>query len=64
MAPASTPTDRLWSISDVSEFLGVPVATIYRWRHRGTGPQSIRIGRHLRFRPADVTHWVDQQAAA
>ena len=26
-------TPRLWSIHDVSAFIGVPVATIYQWRY-------------------------------
>ena len=26
-------TDRLWSIRDVSAFLGVPVGTLYQWRY-------------------------------
>lgn len=29
------PVDRLWSIDEVSYFLGVPVATLYYWRCRG-----------------------------
>ncbi len=31
----TTPIARLWTIGDVSEFLGVPVNTLYQWRHRG-----------------------------
>ena len=41
---------RLWSIHDVSSFIGVPVATIYQWRVRGDGPPAMRLGRHLRGR--------------
>jgi hypothetical protein len=25
-------------ITDLSEMLGVPVHTLYRWRHKGEGP--------------------------
>ena len=44
----------LWRISDVSAFLGVPVATLYQWRHLGVGPKAYRLGKHLRYRQADV----------
>jgi hypothetical protein len=30
--------DRLWSVEDVSEYLGVPVKTLYQWKWRGEGP--------------------------
>jgi predicted DNA-binding transcriptional regulator AlpA len=54
--------ERLWTPEDVSEFLGgVPVATLYQWRHKGTGPKSRRVGRHLRYKPQDVRDWLDQQ---
>jgi hypothetical protein len=43
--------DRQWTPEDVSVFLGVPVPTLYQWRHRGVGPKSRRVGRHLRTSP-------------
>jgi excisionase family DNA binding protein len=46
----------------VSEYLGVPVTTIYQWRTKGTGPRAIKIGRHLRYRREDVEAWVESQA--
>jgi DNA-binding transcriptional MerR regulator len=45
---------RLWSIQDVSEYLGIPVKTLYQWRCRGTGPKGRRVGRYLRYDPKDV----------
>lgn len=59
----ATSTERLWSITDVSEFLGIPVGTLYQWRHRRTGPRASRLGRHLRYDPADVRAWFDKKAA-
>ena len=50
-------TDVLWTVHDVSDFLRVPVATIYQWRVRHEGPQAMRIGRHLRFDPETVREW-------
>jgi excisionase family DNA binding protein len=52
-------TDRLWSVHDVAYYLDVPVQTIYSWRSAGTGPPGRRVGKRLRFRPADVRDWVE-----
>ena len=49
----------LWSVHDVSEFLQVPVQTLYSWRTQGSGPPARRIGKYLRYRPDDVIRWVD-----
>lgn len=55
-------SERMWTPEDVSAFLGgVPVATIYQWRHKGIGPKSHRVGRHLRYKPEDVRAWFEQQ---
>lgn len=54
--------EQLWTPEDVSAFLGgVPVSTLYQWRHKGIGPKSRRVGRHLRYKPADVRAWFEQQ---
>lgn len=49
----------LWTAADVSAFLGVPVNTLYQWRYRGQGPRARKVGRHLRYDPADVRAWLD-----
>ena len=56
-------SQRLWSIDDVSEFLGVPVGTLRQWRYVGTGPRAYRVGRHLRYSQAEVSRWLEAQAA-
>jgi len=45
---------------ELSNLLAVPLATIYRWRTRGEGPEGFRVGRHVRFRLEDVERWLDQ----
>ena len=50
--------DRLWTVEDVSYYLGVPVQTLYSWRGQGRGPDGRRVGRRLRYRPEDVKAWV------
>lgn len=48
----------------LAEYLGdIPVATIYKWNSDGTGPPRIHIGRHVRYRRADVERWLEGQAS-
>jgi excisionase family DNA binding protein len=53
--------DELMTVDEVSEYLRVPVATLYNWRSTGTGPPSAKIGRHLRYRRVDVEAWVAER---
>ncbi|GBD83814.1 helix-turn-helix domain protein [bacterium BMS3Abin02] len=53
--------DRLLSAAELADYLGVPIATIYAWRHRRQGPPGFRAGRHLRYRLADVQRWITAQ---
>ena len=50
------------SLTDVSEMLGIPVHTLYRWRYKGDGPVGYRVGRHGRYRREAVEAWLEQQA--
>lgn len=56
--------ESLWSIGVLAEYLDVPEWTIRKWRAQGTGPPGLRVGRHVRYRPADVRRWLDELAAA
>lgn len=53
--------ERLLTVEEVAEWLGVPVGTIYAWRYRSTGPASYKVGRHVRFRREDVERWLEDQ---
>lgn len=53
--------DALLTPKEVASLLQVPLATIYNWRHRNTGPEAFRIGRHLRFRRSAVAAWIESQ---
>jgi predicted DNA-binding transcriptional regulator AlpA len=55
--------DRLWTVHDVSAFLGVPVGTLYQWRYMRVGPPAYRVGRYIRYDPAAVRTWLDTQDA-
>lgn len=44
---------------ELSAYLGVPIQTLYRWRHQGDGPSGMRVGRHVRYRRSTVDAWLD-----
>jgi excisionase family DNA binding protein len=48
-------------MEDLSAYLGVPVATIYQWRSRGEAPPAFRVGRFVRFEPAEVQAWLRER---
>lgn len=53
--------DRLLTVQELSEHLGVPVATLYKWRYQRQGPPGFRVGRHVRYRWNDVEQWLEEQ---
>lgn len=54
----------LMTLLEVAEELRVPVSTVRGWRTRRLGPPGFRVGRHVRYRRADVDRWLDEQATA
>lgn len=50
--------EALWTVGQVRDYLKIPVATLYRWNHRGIGPRAYKVGRTLRYDPRDVWEWV------
>ena len=55
-------SERLMTLKELSELLGVPMSTLYAWRYRGEGPTGYRIGRHVRYRRSVVEAWIETQA--
>ncbi|AJP01744.1 DNA-binding protein [Streptomyces cyaneogriseus subsp. noncyanogenus] len=53
--------DRYLTPDDIAEMFEVPLETVYQWRKKRTGPRGFRIGKHLRYDPADVWAYVDQR---
>lgn len=54
----------LLDITELAEYLGVPLSTIYDWRTRGLGPRAYRFGKHLKFALSDVRSWMEEQREA
>jgi len=70
MNPRTTTTER-GQMSDstraltereVAELLGLSVATLRAWRHRGKGPRFLRLGRSVRYLPSDLADFVRASA--
>jgi excisionase family DNA binding protein len=45
----------------LSSYLGIPVATLYKWRQQEAGPPAVRLGKHIRYRPEAVKDWLRSQ---
>ena len=55
-------TARALTEREVAERLGLSVATLRAWRHRGKGPRFLRLGRSVRYLPSDVDDFVRASA--
>ncbi|MFF0149644.1 helix-turn-helix protein [Amycolatopsis sulphurea] len=54
----------LMTIEDLSNHLGIPINTLYKWRTKNYGPTGRRIGKYIRYRPEDVDTWIEDQGGA
>lgn len=52
---------RLATRAEVADYLDVPAATLAQWAYRATGPRYIKVGRHTRYRWADVESWLRER---
>lgn len=44
---------------EAAERLGLSVATLRAWRHRGQGPRFVRFGRAVRYLVEDLGDFID-----
>ncbi|MFG2959651.1 helix-turn-helix transcriptional regulator [Streptomyces sp. NPDC048291] len=56
--------DRYLTPDDIAAMFEVPVETVYQWRKKRTGPPGFRIGKHVRYDPADVRAYVTERKSA
>ena len=59
-----TITQQYLTASQVCELLSVPLSTLYKWRHFGEGPPSIKVGKVLRYRREDLDAWLAAHTAS
>lgn len=50
---------RHYTTEELAERLGGDFSpeTVKRWRKTGDGPRYIRVGKHVRYREADIEAW-------
>jgi excisionase family DNA binding protein len=53
------PPERLWTVADVAEYLGVTERTVRTWQYRLRLPH-LKIGGTVRFRPVAILAWAEQ----
>jgi excisionase family DNA binding protein len=51
-------TERAMTENEAAEQLGLSVATLRAWRHRGKGPRFVRFGRAVRYLPSAVEEFI------
>ncbi|MEU8692115.1 helix-turn-helix domain-containing protein [Streptomyces sp. NPDC048665] len=56
--------DRYLTSDDIAEIFEVPKETVYQWRKKRLGPPGFRIGKYIRYDPADVSAYVAQRKSA
>lgn len=53
---------RLWTAADVAEYLvDISEKTLANWRSLGQGPPFLKVGTGVRYRPAAVEAWAEEQ---
>ena len=52
--------EKLLSVQEASEILGVKVSTLYSWIHQGYVPH-IKLGRLVKFSESDLSQWVEDK---
>ena len=43
---------------ELAAFLRIPLKTLYQWHYLRSGPEALRVGRHLRYRRSAVARWL------
>ena len=54
-------TEQLLNEQDVAELLKMSVHTLRQWRSANRGPRYIKLGSNVRYRPTDITTWIENQ---
>ncbi len=54
--------EKLLGVEELADLLGVPPRTIYSWKYRGVGPRAVKVGGALKYEPAEVRRYLDEQS--
>jgi predicted DNA-binding transcriptional regulator AlpA len=53
--------DSLLNEHDVAHIIGLSVSTVRRWRVFGQGPKYLKIGSAVRYKPEDISAWLESR---
>jgi predicted DNA-binding transcriptional regulator AlpA len=53
--------DALLNEHDIARITGMSVASVRRWRLRRHGPRYLKLGSACRYRPEDLTQWLESR---
>lgn len=59
------PVSWAWlSPGQLASYIDISERTLEEWRRKGIGPRFVRIGKHVRYKLADVDAYLDQEQKA
>jgi predicted DNA-binding transcriptional regulator AlpA len=61
MATVNNTPEMLLNEHDVSRITGLSVASVRRWRLLRQGPKYIKIGAAVRYKPEDISAWLESR---
>jgi len=61
MATANNSIETLLNEHDVARITGLSVASVRRWRLLRQGPKYIKIGAAVRYKPEDISAWLESR---
>jgi predicted DNA-binding transcriptional regulator AlpA len=61
MATANNGIESLLNEHDVARVTGLSVASVRRWRLLRQGPKYIKIGAAVRYKPEDISAWLESR---
>lgn len=50
--------DKLLSVEEAAELLGVSPLTLRMWKYKKKGPKSVKVGNRIKFRLSDLDTYV------
>jgi predicted DNA-binding transcriptional regulator AlpA len=61
MATGNNAIETLVNEQDVARITGLSVASVRRWRLLRMGPKYLKIGASVRYKPEDVSAWLESR---
>jgi predicted DNA-binding transcriptional regulator AlpA len=53
--------EALLDTEEAAKVLGIAPGSLRQWRKRGIGPRHVKVGRFVRYRPAEIERWLESR---